>query len=276
MITARSRDAYFTKPSTSAYCVEVLDSLIGCNHSYLEPSAGNGSFLNPLYGRDVLSCDICPQSPIIIQQDYLTSDLTANVVIGNPPFGKRSQLAIDFINKSAKFANYIAFILPVQFRKYLTQNKLDPTLKLIHDELLHPDSFIFEGEPYSVRCCFQIWTTLPTDTDLRIKARPKTTHPHFQMWLYNNVPEAVKVFDNEFDFAVPRQGYQDYTLRACLDECVLNKQWMLFKASNEEVLHRLLNLDFQKLSLLNTSTPGFGKADVVSEYEALYKNSLAP
>ena len=90
------------------------------------------------------------------------------------------------------------------------------------------------------------------------------------MWLYNNVPSAVSVFDNTFDFAVPRQGYQDYNLRACIDECVLSKQWMLFKASTPEVLEHLLNLDFEKLSQLNTSTPGYGKADVVAEYNRIY------
>ncbi len=90
------------------------------------------------------------------------------------------------------------------------------------------------------------------------------------MWLYNNVPAAVKVFDNDFDFAVPRQGYQDYTIRACLDECVLSKQWILFKAKTPEVLQRLLNLDFEALSLLNTSTPGFGKADIVNAYSNIY------
>ena len=90
------------------------------------------------------------------------------------------------------------------------------------------------------------------------------------MWLYNNVPSAVPVFDNDFDFAVPRQGYQDYSLRAHIDECVLHKQWMLFKASSPVVLQRLLELDYGKLSQLNTSTPGYGKADVVAEYIRLY------
>lgn len=270
MSSSRSRDAYFTKPEIANKCVQTLDSLIGIDHTYLEPSAGNGSFVRPLFDRSIIAIDILPQADCIERFDFLQSIYRAEVVVGNPPFGKRAKLAVEFINKAAEFASYIAFILPVQFRKYGTQKLLNPDLALIHDELLPPDSFLFEGKSYSVRCCFQVWSMLPSDRNLRLRAAPPTSHPDFQMWLYNNVPAAVSVFDNDFDFAVPRQGYQDYSLRASLDECVLSKQWMLFKASTPEVLDRLNAIDFQKLSELNTSTPGYGKADVVAEYSRLY------
>ena len=268
MSSSRSRDAYFTKPETATKCVSILDNLIGINHSYLEPSAGSGAFMHPLLNRSVTACDICPEADNIITENFLSSTLTADVVIGNPPFGTRSKLAVDFINKAATFAKYIAFILPVQFRKYGTQKLLNPSLSLIYDELLPANSFLLDDKEYSVRCCYQVWTTV--QHNLRLSSSPPSSHPDFQMWLYNNVPAAVSVFDNDFDFAVPRQGYQDYSLRASIDECVLHKQWLLFKASSPTVLQRLLDLDYEKLSLLNTSTPGFGKADVVGEYNRLY------
>ena len=270
MPTAKERDAYFTKHDVASECVTTLDSIIGTDHTYLEPSAGDGAFVIPLAGRKVAAIDIQPQSPLVTQGNFLTSDLQSTVVLGNPPFGRRGKLAVEFINKAAGFADYIAFILPVQFRKYLTQKNLDPNLSLILDQTLPPDSFLLEGKSYKVRCCYQIWTTKPSDVNFRLQAPLPTSHPDFSMWLYNNVPQAVSVFDNDFDFAVPRQGYQDYTLRASLDECVLSKQWMLFKASSPEILQRLLTLDFNKLSELNTSTPGYGKADVVAEYSRLY------
>ena len=270
MISSRVRDAYFTKPDIASQCISVLDNIIGTDYTYLEPSAGDGAFVRPISDRQIVALDICPQSSNIRKCDYLVTDVKADVVLGNPPFGRRSALAIDFVNKSALFAKYIAFILPVQFRKYFTQKRLDPRLSLIFDQDLPPDSFLFDGKSYSVRCCFQIWTTVDSAVDYRIKAPLPTSHKDFDMWLYNNVPSAVSVFDNDFDFAVPRQGYADYSLRASLDECVLSKQWMLFKAHTPEVLERLLNLDYGKLSLINTSTPGYGKADVVAEYVRLY------
>lgn len=269
-ISSKQRDAYFTKPAVADCCIKTLDNIIGINHTYLEPSAGSGAFVVPLAGRKVKAIDICPQSPLVTNGNFLDTDATATVVLGNPPFGKRAKLAVEFINKAAGFADYIAFILPVQFRKHLTQKLLNPSLSLIFDQTLPADSFLLDGKPYSVRCCFQIWTTKPSATNFRTQQSLPTSHPDFDMWLYNNVPAAVKVFDNDFDFAVPRQGYQDYTIRACLDECVLSKQWILFKAKTPEVLQRLLNLDFEALSLLNTSTPGFGKADIVNAYSNIY------
>ena len=191
MVSSRERDAYFTKPDTAANCVRTLDNLIGTEHTYLEPSAGNGAFVRPLLSRTVTACDIHPEADCVLQQDFLTSELTADVVIGNPPFGTRAKLAVDFINRASEFASYIAFILPVQFRKYGTQKLLNPSLRLISDETLPADSFLLDGQDYSVRCCFQVWTTVPHD--LRRTAPLPTSHPDFQMWLYNNVPEAVKV-----------------------------------------------------------------------------------
>ena len=92
------------------------------------------------------------------------------------------------------------------------------------------------------------------------------------MWQYNNTEQARKVFDNPFDFAVPRQGYENYTRRETRrQDCELKKQWILFKSDKgTTVQKRLWNMDFETLSHNNTITPGFGKADVVSAYGRLY------
>lgn len=64
------------------------------NVTYLEPSAGAGAFLNflPKY----IALDIAPENENILKQDYLdyTNDKNDFITIGNPPFGKRSLLAI--------------------------------------------------------------------------------------------------------------------------------------------------------------------------------------
>ena len=87
------------------------------------------------------------------------------------------------------------------------------------------------------------------------------------MAVQQHTPGALKVFDHDFDFAVPRQGYQDYSRReTSADRCERTKQWILFKAGTAAVLDRLLGMDFAALSQNNTITPGFGKADVVKEY----------
>lgn len=117
------------------------------------------------------------------------------IAIGNPPFGKRSKLAIEFFNHCAKFCHTIAFIVPVQFQKYGVQSHLDKDFHLIYEELLNPTSFENNGKDLTVRCCFQIWTKKKGWTDLRIKEAPATSHPDFEMFLYNNTPETRKYFD---------------------------------------------------------------------------------
>lgn len=54
------------------------------------------------------------------------------IAIGNPPFGKRLKLAIDFFNHCTKFCHTIAFIVPVQFRKFGVQRHLDKDFHLIY------------------------------------------------------------------------------------------------------------------------------------------------
>ena len=160
-------DKFYTKPEIVDKCLEILSKYVKIEEFNLiiEPSAGNGSFLFKIQSCvktqsvQVIGIDILPEHSSIIKQDYLTySPNTENniLVIGNPPFGKVSSLAVKFFNHSAKFADTIAFIIPRTFRKTSIQNRLDNNFHLICDEDIpvKPCSF----EPcMSVKCCFQIW-----------------------------------------------------------------------------------------------------------------------
>ena len=135
------------------------------------------------------------------------------------------------------------------------------------------DSFTLNGEEYSVRCCAQIWVKgdiLNGKPDLRMTSAPPTSHHDFECWQYNATVEARKFFDYDWDFAVLRQGYGDYT-RRITDKRDLNfkNQWIFFKAKNQEVLDILMNIDFDEMSRTNTSVRGFGKAQVVAEYKRI-------
>lgn len=198
------------------------------------------------------------------------------VFIGNPPFGKKSKLAIDFLNTALSYSNIVGFILPIQFKKWSVQSKIKKDAKLIFEQNLPENAFEFNGKDYKVRCCFQIWileSFSHTLNDLRIKSKPKTYHEDFEMYQFNRTKEAEKYFDYNWDFAVPRQGYLDYTFKSySKNECNFKYQWIFFKAKNDTVLERLKNIDFVKLSKKNTGIPGFGKADVIEEYENLITN----
>ena len=277
-------DQFYTKKAIAKRCYEVmllkLSQLGVRNPFFVEPSAGSGSFFNLLNPKKRLGIDIEKKNKGIKKQDFLTwqyNDRRKNnvVVIGNPPFGKRAKLAIKFFNKSAEFAHTIGFIVPVQFRKYSVHSKINSNYKLIAERLLPKNSFVTDGgDNFDVNCVFQIWTKKDTTfQNKRILSSPPIKHPNFKIYQYNNTKKALKVFQYDFDFAVPRQGYEDYERREFnalnLEK---NKQWALFKARDEETKRNLIKLDFAKLAQKNTVVPGFGKADVVEEYIRTYEN----
>lgn len=274
----KSLDQFFTSPDIALQCATAVKKYV---HPKLiiEPSAGAGALIDAAKvvfpKASIIAYDIDPKRSDIEKADFLASTIDSQpettLVFANPPFGKRSSLAIKFFNRSANLANTLAFIAPVQFRKWSVQSKLDKRLKLVSDTLLPENSFVFDGKPYNVRCCFQIWKHGGDELDLRLTKSLPITHPDFIMWQYNNTKQALSIFKNKFDFAVPRQGYADYTRRETKSSlCELTTQWILFRANNTKALTNLKKLDFQKLAMLNTSVPGFGKADVVQFYREVY------
>lgn len=290
-LTKKGLDQFYTKLEVAKKCYNlVTTTLQTIRIQFIEPSAGTGSFFYLLPNKYIqykgikyktrLGFDIDPKGKQIEKKDFLTSSLDKNkllpsnriIIIGNPPFGNRSKLAILFFNRAAEYSDTIAYIVPLQFRKWSVHSKLNKGFKLIKEMLLDENSFTFDNKEYGVRCVFQIWTRLNTDhEDLRIVARPRTQHEDFEMWQYNNTPTALKYFDYSWDFAVVRQGYYDYTkLIAHKSNLDIKKQWIFFKAKNDEILQRLKTINFNKLSKNNTTIPGFGKADVVKEYNKLY------
>ena len=52
-------------------------------------------------------------------------------------------------------------------------------------------------------------------------------------------------------------------------ELSTKKQWMFFKAKNDKVRERLKNIDFNNIAEKNTSVKGFGKADIIEEYNRI-------
>ena len=284
-------DKYYTKTDVALACVDSILQTLQCSgldvlqHVFVEPSAGGGAFLEAaaLRGQHAVGFDISPTAAGIVQNDFLSDDCFAkkpapfaalpNLTFGNPPFGRKASLALEFVNRSLGQSVLVGFVLPLQFRKWSVQSKILPGARLVVDTTLDEDSFEFLGKGYRLRCCFQIWTLDPRvspGVDLRIASRPSTAHPDFLMYQYNRTPEALKFFDCEWDFAVPRQGFQDYsTKKFKKEDCDRKQQWIFFKASTPAVLKKLLALDFVTLSKKNISTPGFGKGDVVDAYNSI-------
>ena len=145
--SSKEKDQFFTPFETAKHCLETFCHVIKnyndteTNCTYIEPSAGDGSFLKVLPPERTVAFDIEPQNNNIIAQDYLDWTPTENlkyVVFGNPPFGLRGHMALRFINHSNKFADYVCFILPQLFEsdgKGVPRKRVEG-FNLIHSEKL--------------------------------------------------------------------------------------------------------------------------------------------
>ena len=115
------KDQFFTPKELAEKCWNTFQKEVKINlteYTFIEPSAGDGSFLKIL-PKGSIGLDIEPRSDGIQKQDYLSWNPEDNtkkyIVFGNPPFGLRGHLALNFINHSYKFADYVCFILPQLF-----------------------------------------------------------------------------------------------------------------------------------------------------------------
>ena|SRR5438094_514233 len=173
-------DQFYTNPLTAKKLTSIFTEEVKKTGYqkiiFLEPSAGTGNFLeaireisknNPFISKKILAFDIEPKSEQenIITANFLKVPLTKYlekkkrnnyVVIGNPPFGKKGKLALEFINKVAKYIDTIGFILPLTFRRWSIQSKLNKDLQLIYDISLEPNSFLANDKVYFLNSCFQI------------------------------------------------------------------------------------------------------------------------
>ena len=275
-------DKFYTQDHVAKQCFEFLHSQLNISENaiYLEPSAGAGSFINLL--SHYIALDIAPEDDRIKKQDYLKYEVDKEnfITIGNPPFGNRSKLAIDFFNKAATMSDVIAFILPVSFMKWSVQKNLSSNFALYNYLYLEPESFTSNGKPYSVRTVFQIWVKKGSQYDnginLRLTKQPPISHEDFKIWQYNATPESVKYIEEDWEYATYRQGYHDYNqiftrknydyIKEKMTADKKKQQFFFIKPLTEEAENLILNMDFNALAERNTATPGFGKGDFVSYY----------
>lgn len=180
-IDFKGKDQFFTKSEIAKKCflkfqivAEKLDIDLS-DYNYIEPSAGSGSFFDILPKNRRVGIDIDPQREDILKYDYLKwrPKNKKNIVIGNPPFGLRGNLALQFINHSFEFADMVVFILPQLFE---SDGKGSPMkrvkgYKLAYSEKIPKNSFQYpDGTEIKINTIFQVWTKIKT-TKIKLKER---------------------------------------------------------------------------------------------------------
>lgn len=169
----RSHNEFFTKKEIAKYCFKSfrnftkLHKVSMKNYTFIEPSCGDCSFYDLMPKNKRVGIDLEYKNNEILCQNFLSflpqeqnKDFQKYIVLGNPPFGLRGNLALRFINHAGYFADFVAFILPPLFD---SDGKGSPKKRvrnftLALSEKLPLNSFIYpNGKEVEVATLFQIW-----------------------------------------------------------------------------------------------------------------------
>jgi hypothetical protein len=263
-------DKYYTKQSVVDLCIEYIRQYINIdtkNDLIIEPSAGNGAFIPGIksLSSKFLFFDLKPENIEILEQDYLELDpirlreitnCKKIHILGNPPFGRQSSLAIKFIKKSTTFADTISFILPKSFKKDSLQKSFPLQFHLIFQIDLPPNSFLVDSQEYDVPCVFQIWEKRVTPRDIQPILEPI----HFTFVKKNENP----------DISVRRIGVNAGVIsQNTIDKSIESHYFIKFTNSKsvQDNIQRLIGITYE---FDNTVGPkSISKQEIIAKFNPL-------
>ena len=268
-----SLDKFYTVPSVAEACL----ASVGERYDWsswdlvIEPSAGNGSFLSRIPTQSLVGIDIAPEGPNILQQDFLSYSpphVPRILVVGNPPFGRVSSMAIRFFNHAAQWAAVIAFIVPRTFRRVSVQNKLNLQFHLVHDHEIPTEPCAFTP-PMMAKCCFQIWER--TDTP-RIPVDLPTSHADWTFLGFGPKDERGQPTPpTGADFALRAYGGRCGELRetGLCDLRPKSWHWIQCKIDKKTLMDRFASLDYSQ-SLNTARQNSLGRGELVRLYSEAF------
>lgn len=262
-------DKFYTTPFIVNKCINIIKKKINIQEIDLciEPSAGNGSFIDGIKSifKHYKFYDLEPENDEIIKQDYLDFDYnTINIepsskihIIGNPPFGRQSSLAIKFIKKSCEYCNSISFILPKSFKKDSLKKHFPLNFHLIYECDLPKNSFIVDKKEYDVPCVFQLWIKKDFDRIVPKKLIPNN---------YKFVKKTDK-HDISFRRVGVNAGYID---RETHKKSIQSHYFIKFDTElTDELFNKLKNIVYNCKN--NTCGPrSISKQELIKEFNKLF------
>lgn len=252
-------DQFYTRPEEAKRLFLFAQENVDLSKALMvEPSAGEGAFFR-LMPTGSLGYDPEPHFPGIVKRDFLKVTLPRGrpiAVLGNPPFGRSANTAVEHFNHAAKQPDVqvIAMIFPKSFRKAAIENRLNINFHLLRETEVAPDTFCFDGKPLAVNTVFQIWVRQTTPRELRVV---ETAHPDFSF-----------TKPNVAHFVVRRVGvragriHHDRKASPSSHYFIRSSAW-LYRGSVERVMAQL---DFASAAANATANPSLAKSEIVAIY----------
>jgi predicted RNA methylase len=260
-------DKYYTKDSIVSQCIQHIRKHIKIyeNDIIIEPSAGNGAFICGIksLSKQYKFYDIHPENTEITKQDFLELDYNQlkknnkNIhIIGNPPFGRQSSLAIKFIKKCCEFANSISFILPKSFKKESMMKHFSDNFHLRFELDLPVNSFLVNGIEMDVPCVFQIWKYMDTPRNKIIKLEPVGF-------------KFVKKSENP-DISFRRVGVNAGTITVDIKDKSIQSHYFITFNNRNEIKETINKLKVIKFTEDNTVGPkSISKPELIKEFNKI-------
>lgn len=264
--TSSLKDQFFTPKEIANKCWEIFNKEIDIDindYVFIEPSAGDGSFLK-LLPKNSIGLDIEPRLIGIQEQDYLTwspKDISKKyIVFGNPPFGLRGHIALNFINHSYNFADYVCFILPQLFE---SDGKGSPRKRvkgynLIYSEGLSAMFYTPENQETKVNGVFQIWSKNSINSKYNIELFPEDKMKVYSLSDGGTVSSTRnKNMIGKCDIYLPSTcfGKENMKIYKSFEELPGKKGYgIVFFENKKEMLEKAENIDWSSVSFLSTNS----------------------
>lgn len=268
-------DQFYTKDDVAARCYSTLCERINIEEYdvLLEPSAGKGAFFKLLPESKRAGVDLEPKYDGVVKQnffDYIPQTNKTYIVLGNPPFGRVSSLAVKFFNHAAEFADIIAFIIPRTFKRVSLQNQLNLNFRLVYCDDLSLNPCCFEPK-MSAKCCFQIWERSDVPRYLTVYRKE---HKDFAFVPYGPMDAKKQPTPPQlalFDFAIRAYGSNCGSLVLENLENLRPKSYHFIKSNiDTEILKtRMRGLDFS-ISKESCRQDSLGKGELIHIYTEKY------
>jgi len=259
-------DKYYTKDNIVDLCINLIKNYLIINKEDLciEPSAGNGAFilkLKELFDNYIFY-DLEPEHDEIIKQDFLLLNYKDIInkynnihIIGNPPFGRQSSLALKFIKKSCEFCNSFSFILPKSFKKDSLKNKINIKFHLIYEIDLPNKAFLVNNIEHDVPCVFQIWEKKNYNRIINKHVEPNN-------FLFVNKQSSP-------DFSFRRVGVNAGKIDLIIDKQSIQSHYFIKLLNNnkEEQINKLLEIKYE---FNNTVGPkSISKQELINKFNQI-------